>query len=264
MKISFIGYGNIAQAMTKSLTNHLNYKLQAASPSLQIGVNADNVFTHHDNLAIMNGADVIVIAVKPIKVAEVLAQINHAIPPNCLLISLAAGLSLSWLEKHCVEKQAIIRAMPNTPIAVKKGATPLIANQFVSREQKEFSTNLFQCMGMSTWVTNEDNMDVFTALSGSGPAYVFLFLEAMIHAAEKLGLEEDVAQAFALQTMTGAVELANASKLSVNELRKKVTSSGGTTAAAIQVLKEEKFEEIVFKAMSAAFMRSKELESKIN
>ena len=263
MKISLIGYGNIAQAMTKSLTNHLNYKLQAAAPSLQIGVNADNVYTHHDNLAIINGADVIIIAVKPRKVVDVLAQIKQAILPNCLLISLAAGLSLAWLEKHSVEKQAIVRAMPNTPIAVNKGATPLIANQFVSRDQKEFSTQLFQCMGMSTWVTNEDNMDIFTALSGSGPAYVFLFLEAMIHAAEKLGLEEDLARAFALQTISGAIELANASELNTNELCKNVTSSGGTTAAAIQVLKEEKFEQIVFKAMSAAFRRSKELELKM-
>lgn len=259
MKISFIGYGNIAQAMAKGLTNHLHYELRAAAPSLPIGMNADNVFTHHDNLAILNDADVIVIAVKPPKAAEILEQIKSAIPPHCLLISLATGLSLSWLEKHSVAKQAIIRAMPNTPIAIKKGATPLIANQFVSGEQKELSTQLFQCLGMSTWITNENQMDIFTALSGSGPAYVFLFLEAMIHAAKELGLDADVAKAFALQTMSGAVELASTSELQVNELRKKVTSAGGTTAAAIKIFEEEKFMQIVSKSMNAAFMRAKEL-----
>src|SRR3990167_3658461 len=226
MKISFIGYGNIAQAMTKSLTNQVDYQLHAAAPSLQIGVNADNIFTHHDNLAILDGANVIVIAVKPIQVADVLAQIMPVIPPHCLLISLVAGLSLAWLEKRSVAQQAIIRAMPNTPIIIKKGATALIANQFVSKEQKEFTSKLFQSMGIITWLSHEDKMDIFTALSGSGPAYVFLFLEAMTHAAEKLGLAEDVAKSFALKTMSGAIELANTSELNANELCKKVTSAG--------------------------------------
>ncbi|MFZ4076710.1 MAG: pyrroline-5-carboxylate reductase [Legionellaceae bacterium] len=259
MNISFIGYGHIAQAMTRSLARDSNYKLYAAAPSLQIGVHADHVHTHHDNLAILKGADVIILAVKPLQVAEVLAQIKQAIPPHALLISLAAGLSLSWLEKHSVEQQAIVRAMPNTPIAVNKGATALMANAYVSEEQKAVSTQLFQSMGISTWVTDEDNMDTFTALSGSGPAYVFLFLEAMIHTAEALGLDKALARTFALQTVRGAVELAQASELSVTELREHVTSSKGTTAAAIQVLKEEQFEKIVFKAMRAAFRRSKAL-----
>jgi len=259
MKISFIGYGNIAQAMAKGLANHLNYELRAAAPSLPIGVNTDNVSTHYDNLAILNDTDVIIIAVKPSKVAEVLAQIKPAIPPHCLLISLATAYTLSWLEKHSGANQAIIRAMPNTPIAIKKGATPLIANQFVSRDQKEFTTQLFQCLGMITWIKNENQMDIFTALSGSGPAYVFLFLEAMMYAAEELGLEADIAKAFAIQTMSGAVELASTSEHHVNELRKKVTSAGGTTSAAIKVFEEEKLMQIVSKSMNAAIMRAKEL-----
>jgi pyrroline-5-carboxylate reductase len=154
--------------------------------------------------------------------------------------------------------------MPNMPIAVHKGATPLIANQFVSREQQEIVTQLFQSRGLMIWVSNEDDINIFTALSGSGPAYIFLFLEAMIHAAQQLGLQEDLAQAFALQTVSGAVELAKASALTMDELRKKVTSPGGTTAAAIQVFKEQKFEEIVSQAMHAAFMRSKGVVNEID
>ena len=263
MKISFIGYGHIAQAMAQGLANQLNYQLRAAAPSLKIGV-VEQVYTHHDNLAIVPDADIIIIAVKPIHVAGVLTQIKQAMAPHCLLISLAAGLSLSWLEKQCLDKQAIVRAMPNMPIAVHKGATPLIANQFVSREQQEIVTQLFQSIGLMIWVSNEDDINIFTALSGSGPAYIFLFLEAMIHAAQQLGLQEDLAQAFALQTVSGAVELAKASALTMDELRKKVTSPGGTTAAAIQVFKEQKFEEIVSQAMHAAFMRSKGVVNEID
>lgn len=259
MNISFIGYGAIAQAMTKPLLHHLSYKLRAASPSLAVGLNAEGVFTHNDNLAILKDADLIIIAVKPKWVADVLVQVKEAIPAHALLISLAAGLSLSWLEKYSAEKQAIVRAMPNTPVAVRKGATALMANPWVSFQQKAEVSELFQSMGIITWIDHEEQMDALTALSGSGPAYVFLFLEALIHGAEQLGLPLPLAKSFALQMMNGAIDLVNPAEVNPAELRKKVTSSGGTTAAALGLLQEEKFEQIIHRAMQSAFIRAKEL-----
>lgn len=258
MNISFIGYGNMARAIAKSLqlTPH---SLQAASPSLPVGINTEGVATHFDNLSVLPGSEILILGVKPTQVAPVLKQIKQAIPQDCLLISLAAGVDLSWLAKHCSEKQAIVRSMPNIPIAVKQGATPLIANAWVSKKQREAAAEIFQRSGIVTWITKEEDMDVFTALSGSGPAYVLLFLEALNHAAEQLGLSKELAQTFSLQTLRGALELASESSLEWSELRKQVTSPKGTTAAAIQVLQEESFENLLYKAMRAAWLRAKEL-----
>lgn len=259
MKISFIGFGNMAQAIAHGLNNNENYRIFAASPSLPEGINADGISTSHNNLEVIKEADVIILAVKPAKMAAVLAQINPTLPAHCLLISVAAGLSLPWLEKHCRKNQAIIRSMPNLPLAIGKGATPLIANRHTTTEQKQWAEQLFQCCGIITWATQESDMDFFTALSGSGPAYVFLFLEAMINSAKKLGLGEDIAKTFTLQTMAGALSLVNKSDLEIADLRKKVTSPAGTTAAAIDILQQQGFEELLFNAMKAAYERARQM-----
>lgn len=258
MKISFIGYGNIARAIAKNWLEHFHCEIRAAAPSLPIGVDADGVFTHHDNALILNDADVIVLAVKPNQVANVLNQVKHALPKDSFILSLAAGISLASLQAHCLEKQSIIRAMPNTPIAVGKGATPLIANAFATEKQKECITRLFQYSGIITWLTHEEEMDALTSLSGSGPAYVFFFLESMIHAAESFGLSHQLAKEFALQTVMGAAALMSETGEDAHVLRRKVTSPGGTTAAAIQVLQEEQFESVITKAMKAAWKRAKQ------
>lgn len=262
MNICFIGFGNMAKAIARSLCkNANNYQIFASSPSLKEGQTEDGIITHHNNLAHIHKADIIFLAVKPAKMATLLAQIKTEIPSACLLISVAAGLSLSWLNKHCCAGQAIIRSMPNIPIAVGEGATPLIANSYVTKEQKRHAEQLFQCASLVAWTTKESDIDRFTALSGSGPAYVFLFLEAMINAAVKLGLKKDLAKTFALQTVAGSLKLASNSDLEIPELRKMVTSPAGTTAAAIDILQQQGFEELVFRAMEAAFERAKQLES---
>ncbi len=262
MKICFIGFGNMAQAIAASLCNPGDkYQITATAPSLQKGQQADGIFTNPDNLQGVRNADLVVLAVKPAKMAEVLAQIKSTLSKNCLLISVAAGLKLDWLEKQCNKGQAIIRAMPNIPIIVGKGATPLIANGNVNGEQKRLAEELFLCSGIISWIKDENDMDSFTALSGSGPAYVFLFLEAMIEAAKKLGLQEDLAKTFTLQTVAGAVEMAANSTLTIKELEKKVTSPAGTTAAAIAILEEKRFKELLYAAMKAAQIRAKELSS---
>ncbi|MDI9817957.1 MULTISPECIES: pyrroline-5-carboxylate reductase [unclassified Legionella] len=259
MKISFIGFGNMAKAIAQSLINQKEYQLFASFPSAIQGINGEGITTSPDNREVIKDADIVILAIKPAQMPEVLGEIALFLPMKSLVISIAAGISVSWLQSQCRKEQAIIRSMPNTPIAVGKGATPLIANDQVTIEQKQWVEKLFQNTGIISWVTEESQMDPFTALSGSGPAYVFLFMEAMIKAAQKLGLDENIAKQFTMQTIAGAVELAEQSEFDISELRKKVTSPAGTTAAALTVLQQQDFETLVFNAMKAACGRAREL-----
>lgn len=259
MKISFIGYGNMARAIADSLRNHHELQLFAAAPSLPDKANPKGITTHFSNPAIVEQADVLIIAVKPDKVQNVLTELRSKLSKQCVVVSIAAGVTLEKLADACPNEQAIVRAMPNTPIAVGKGATALIGNPFVTNEQTALINQLFQCSGITAWVTDENDINALTALSGSGPAYCFLFLEAMIAAARQLGIEDSIATSFALQTMSGATALLEQSGLSPEHLRNKVTSPAGTTAAAIAILQDHEFEALISKAMHAAFTRAREL-----
>lgn len=258
INISFIGYGNMAKAIARNLQDQNKYSLSAASPSLPAGINKENIHTHYDNKEVAQNADIIILAVKPKQMQEVINEINPFISSDCLLISVAAGLTLSWFAKYCKTGQAVIRTMPNTPATVGFAATSMIANQFVSEKQKKWAEQLFSSIGITHWVKDEEDMDTITALSGSGPAYVFLFLEAMINAAVQLGLEESVAKHFAIQTFVGSLKLAQHSQLNLAELRKKVTSPGGTTAAALEILHGD-LDELIYSAMKAAKQKAYEL-----
>lgn len=258
MNISFIGYGNMAKAIARGLSQQGSYILSAAAPSLSVGINQDQIHTHYDNKKIIKEAEIVILAVKPMKMSLILNEITPLLSPDCLLISVAAGLSLSWFAKHCRANQALIRTMPNTPASVGLAATPMIANQFVRSEQKQQAELIFSKIGITTWAKNEEDMDTFTALSGSGPAYVFSFLEAMVEAAVTLGLNESIAKTFVLQTFTGALKLAQNDDLSLIQLRTKVTSPGGTTAAALSIMHEQ-LNALTLAAMSAAKQRAHEL-----
>lgn len=258
MNISFIGYGNMAKAIARRLIEQGSYSLSAAAPSLTVGINKDLIRTHHDNKEIIKDADIIILAVKPTQMSLILNEITPTLPPECLLISVAAGLSLSWFAQHCRKNQALIRTMPNTPASVGLAATPMIANENTSSEQKQQAELIFSTIGLITWAKKEEDMDTFTALSGSGPAYVFSFLEAMIDAAVALGLNESIAKTFTLQTFAGALKLAQNSDLSLTQLRTKVTSPGGTTAAALCILHDQ-LDELILAAMNAAKNRAHEL-----
>lgn len=258
MNISFIGFGNMAKAMAKGLLLDGKNKLQASSPSLQTGINEDGIRTYCDNLAVIPEADIIILAVKPAQMALVFAQISTQLPSNCLVISIVTGISLPWFAKHS-PKLAIVRAMPNIAAAIGKSATPLIANEFVTKQQKQWTEHIFSCIGLTTWVEKETDIDSFTALSGSGPAYIFMFMDAMIKAATTLGLTHEIATSFALQTFDGALSLANQKTLDLTELRNMVTSPAGTTAAALEVLTKHHFDEIIYTAMKAAYERARVL-----
>lgn len=259
MKVSFIGYGNMAKAIAKGIAHKQHWEISASSPTLTQGVDSIGVKTHQDNVSIAQHADIVFLSVKPIKISEVLIEIKDALPKHCLIVSVAAGITLSHIEQYCPTEQAIVRSMPNIATAIGKGATPLMSNEFVTKQQKQTLTELFESSGIVTWIDKEGEMDVLTALSGSGPAYVFYFLNALSNAAIKLGVKEQTAREFSLQTVIGAGLLAKESMSTFADLQQQVTSPAGTTAAAIETLKNNQFEETIFKAIEAAYQRAQEL-----
>lgn len=259
MKITFIGYGNMARALIQGFEKNPTLHIHTASPSLTTGQQGA-VFTHSDNKAAIAQADFVFLTVKPAKMAEVLHEIGQALPPQAVLLSVAAGVSLEFIQSFCRPQQAIIRCMPNLAHAVGQGATPLVANEALTPTQRQQVATLFEQAGMYAWV-REDQLNAFTAVSGSGPAYVFLFIEALVNGAIQLGLDAEMARDFVRQTLRGAVTLWETSGLSAQALREKVTSPAGTTAAAIAVLQAQGFESLVESAMKAAFERAKELGS---
>lgn len=148
MNISFIGYGNMAKAIACHLQKQNKYSLSAASPSLSAGISKENIRTHYDNKEVAKDANVIILAVKPAQMREVVNEINPFISSGCLLISVAAGLSLTWFAKYCKKGQAVVRTMPNTPAIVGFAATSMIANEFVNEKQKNGQNNYFQALGL--------------------------------------------------------------------------------------------------------------------
>jgi len=258
MNIHFIGFGNMAKAMAKGLMHQPHHQLAAAAPSLPTGIYEKRIHTYPDNLKVLPNADVIVLAVKPLEMKRVLTQISAQVPPNCLVLSIASGITVSFME-HFLPKSAIVRAMPNIAVAVGKAATPLFANGLVTSAQKQHCMEIFSSLGLATWVNKESEIDAFTALSGSGPAYVFLFMEAMIKAAVALGIEHDIAKTFTIQTLQGAISLASETNLEIDELRRTVTSPAGTTAAALSIFNQHGFDELIYNAMLAASERAKAL-----
>ena len=258
MNINFIGFGAMAKAIARGLTKEPHYRLNAAAPSLAVGVNQDGVSTHYDNIELIHEAHIIILAVKPGRMEEVIDEIKAYNPSECLLISVAAGLSLDWFAKRWDSPHALVRTMPNTPASIGLSATPMVANQNVTQEQRHIAEAIFSTVGITHWVCDEAEMDAFTALSGSGPAYILAFVEAMINAATALGLDAEIAKKFALQTAVGTLKLAENSNLSLSELRTQVTSRGGTTEAALKVLNRH-LDDLILTALSAAKARSHEL-----
>lgn len=258
MNIHFIGFGNMAKAISQGLLKHTSHQLSASSPSLSMGINSEGIHTFHDNIDGISKADVIILAVKPVQMSIVLNEISHYLPAKGLLISIAAGLNLEWFANRCPPNYAVIRAMPNTPASVGLAATAMTANPYTTEDQKICADTIFKNIGITAWAPKEEEMDTFTALSGSGPAYLFLFTESLIEAAVSLGLDPLIARDFALQTVAGSIKLAQNSKSSLNQLRTQVTSAGGTTAAALAVL-DKKLNNLLLDAMKAAKVRAEEL-----
>ena len=209
---------------------------------------------------------VVVIAVKPQAMDDVLPSLAALTGRDTLVISIAAGTTIANIARHFAPDAAIVRAMPNTPAAVGRGITALYANAFVQPGQRDACAALLGAVGETVWLADEAQMDAVTALSGSGPAYVFLLAECMAKAGEAAGLAPELAAKLARATVSGAGELLRLSDLDPAELRRNVTSPGGTTAAALRVLMGEAdcgdagpLEAIFREAVEAAALRSREL-----
>ena len=261
--ISFIGAGNMASAIIGGM---LDSGFQAgdiwvSAPDdghLQSIRKRFGVSVTTDNRYCAQQADIVVLAVKPQVLGELCQEIDLS-SRSQLVVSIAAGIPLARMESWLGSDTAIVRCMPNTPALIGKGVSGMIANANTSESQKALASDLMAAVGIAVWVETEQTIDAVTAVSGSGPAYYFLFMEAMQEAAEAIGLPTDTARILCLQTAIGACELANCGVDSVSELRRKVTSPGGTTEQAILQFESGGLRELVRKALRAACDRSKQL-----
>lgn len=221
---------------------------------------ATSIAVHSDNADAVKNADVVILAVKPQVMAEASTSIAAAVSANsALVISIAAGITVATMESRLGAEAAIVRCMPNTPALVGEGASGLFANNNVSAEQRDHAEKILSSIGITCWVQQESDLDAITALSGSGPAYFFLFTEAMIDAGVELGLDRDIATKLALQTGLGAARMGIESDVDLAELRKRVTSPAGTTEKAIESFEATQLRSTVTKAMRAAAVRAEEM-----
>lgn len=264
--IGFIGAGNMASALIEGLlTNGVEAtRLWASDTDTNklASLAAKGLNTTSDNGAIVQHCSIVVLAVKPQVMASVVGALQPALaqqPKPPLLVSIAAGILVASLQKWTSPQQPIVRCMPNTPALVGAGATGAVANAQVSAEQKAAADAILRAVGLVCWLDGEEQIDAVTAVSGSGPAYYFLMMEAMQAAGEKLGLPAEVARTLTLQTAFGAAKLALQSDVDAAELRRRVTSPNGTTEAAIRQFESDSFRELVDRALGKAAARSREL-----
>ncbi|MGM0560387.1 MAG: pyrroline-5-carboxylate reductase [Pseudomonadota bacterium] len=204
----------------------------------------------------------VMLAVKPQQMDEALPQLRSFVTPETVFLSIAAGKTLDYFKGQLGDEAAIVRAMPNTPAAVGRGVSVMVANAAVSEPQRQFCQELMSAVGLADWVEDEDQMNAVTAVSGGGPAYVFYMIECLAKAGEEAGLPKEVAERIARATVTGAGELVHQSSEAPAQLRKNVSSPGGTTVEALAVLMaEDGLEPLMVKAIAEATRRSRELAS---
>ena len=269
-KISFIGGGNMAQALISGLVS-CGVKpslITVADPSSdareQLAAKGLNtVDPTADAKAAVIDADIVVLAVKPQVMKAVVSSFADVLDKQ-LVISVAAGLSTELLSDMLGGYDNIVRAMPNTPAMIQMGATGLYGTDNISAEQKQLATAVMEASGLVMWVDNEEQMHAVTAVSGSAPAYMFYFIEAMVDGAVALGLDKEQASALAMQTMLGAAKMAMGSEDAPSELRRKVTSPNGTTQAAIESMQANDIGRQIGEAMQACYDRSQALSEEMS
>jgi len=262
-KVVFIGAGNMAEAIVSGMvagdfcepekiimTDIRPDRLSDLGAEYGVSTSADN--------RVVKDAEIVVLAVKPQVMADVLKEIAPVLQKETLVVSIAAGISCAKIEAELEGDRRVVRVMPNTPALIGQGAAAIAAGAHADEADLEVAEAILQCVGLTVRV-EEKELDAVTALSGSGPAYVFYLLEAMLDAAEEMGLEKETARSLALQTVEGAARLMKDSGESAKTLRERVTSKGGTTEAAIHTLNDENVKGAIMKALKAAHDRSVEL-----
>jgi len=266
MKIAFIGGGNMASALIAGLAGKLtagaDIHVVDPNPASLAKLNQQyGVTTASAADAAVGAADVIVLAIKPQSMREVAAQLLPLLDraKQTLIVSVAAGIRSADLSRWLGGYGAIVRCMPNTPALIGMGITGMVASAGVSNEQKQTADDILRAVGPTVWLDDESKIDAVTAVSGSGPAYVFYFIEAMQQAAQELGLSAEQGTQLALATFAGAAQLANQSAEPVSLLRERVTSKGGTTYAALTSMDDSGVKAAIVTAVKAAAARGKEM-----
>lgn len=265
-RIGFIGAGNMAASLiggliAKGLPSANVLASDPNTAALNALVQQHSITGCPDNQAVAQEADLLVLAIKPQVMKPVLQELVSAVARRRpLIISIAAGIRIhslcEWLGDTTLP---VVRCMPNTPALLQLGASGLFANAAVSQAQRQQAESTLAAVGTVTWLADEAQIDAVTALSGSGPAYFFLLMEAMIEAGQRLGLDAEAARLLTLQTALGAASMAMASDVDPAELRRRVTSPGGTTERAVAHFEQAGLRQIVADALSAAALRSQEL-----
>ena len=269
-RIAFVGGGNMARSLIGGLLrNGMSAQHVTASepnPELRDALARDfSIETHASNVDAARHADVVLLAVKPQmtkSVCEGLRETVQATHP--LIVSIAAGITIDQLDRWLGGNLAIVRCMPNTPALIGAGAAGLCANVRTTPAQRALAQGIVDAVGVSRWIDDESSIDTVTALSGSGPAYFFLLVEALEEAAVAQGLPRDVARELAAQTCLGAGRMLRESDVDAAELRRRVTSPKGTTQAALESFAADHFADIVARAVAAAKTRGGELSKQMD
>ncbi|MDQ0269352.1 pyrroline-5-carboxylate reductase [Cytobacillus purgationiresistens] len=264
-KIAFIGAGSMAEALISGMiknnlidgdhiwvTNKCNHeKLNQLQAQYHVQIT-------YDLQSLFKETNIVFLAMKPKDVAEAVHKIKAYLKKDMLIISVLAGVSINSIESLAEEELAIVRAMPNTSATVGRSASALSINNRVTAEQMKLVQQIFETVGLATTV-REDQLDAVTGLSGSGPAYIYYLAEAMEKSAEEIGLEKGMAKKFIIQTLIGAAEMLDKSPKESEQLRKDVTSPGGTTEAGLKVLDEHAVQQAVIDCIKEATAQSKKL-----
>jgi len=266
MRISFIGGGTMGEAMvrcllSKDIAKPADVVISDVRQSRRELLSGEyGVSTLADNRKAIEKADLIILAVKPQDLAQAMKEMLKAdsLQPTALVLSIVAGASLSTLQ-HSLKHPYIIRAMPNMPAQIGEGMTVWTATAKVSRKQREMARSTLGSMGEELYVNDEKYLDMATALSGSGPAYVFLFIEALIDAGVHIGLPRNMAEKLAIQTIIGSTHAVQKTGKHPAELRNMVSSPGGTTVEALLQLEKGNFRSILLEAVAAAYNKAKHL-----
>ena len=264
MKIAFIGGGNMGEAtlaailgkklaISKDITvsDVSEARRQTLSQKYSINVSPDNIPS-------ISGKDVIILAVKPQILAAVMAELKGQFKPDQLVVSIIAGARIDTIQQG-LNHDAIVRSMPNTPAQIGEGVTAWTATKEATEQQKKTAGAILGAMGKEFYVSDEDVIDMATAVSGSGPAYLFLFVESMVDAAVKIGLPREMAKEMVVGTVLGSGHLITHSGKEPADLRRSVTSPGGTTAEAIRKFEEGGFSELIYQAIKAAYDKAQKL-----
>jgi pyrroline-5-carboxylate reductase len=262
VKIGFIGAGNMAEALVAGIIKSGVSASSVTMSDINTGrldymAGKYGVAKAADNAAVMGSSGVVFLCVKPFQIDDVMKESAGMLSSVKILVSIAAGIKTSRIEKYS-GKTPLIRVMPNTPALIGEGAFAICCGKFASIDDLELAGQLLSSCGIAVNVA-EELMDAVTAVSGSGPAYVFYFAEIMRQAAEKAGLDKATAKLLVNRTMLGSARMLEMTGDEPQALRARVTSKGGTTSAALDVLKNEKFSEIFEAAIFAALKRSKEM-----